>query len=51
LQPLDREIVSLRYFEELNHAEAARVLGIGESAAAKRYVRAPKRLKDVLATL
>jgi RNA polymerase sigma-70 factor (ECF subfamily) len=50
LDPLDREIVSLRYFEELTHAEAAQILGIGEAAAAKRYVRALKRLKDVLGT-
>jgi len=48
LDPLDREILSLRHFEELTHAEAARVLDIGEAAAAKRYVRALKRLKDVL---
>jgi RNA polymerase sigma-70 factor, ECF subfamily len=51
LDPLDREILSLRHFEELTHAEAARVLEIGESAAAKRYVRALKKLKDVLAGL
>lgn len=48
LDPLDREILSLRHFEELTHAEAARVLDIQESAAAKRYIRALKRLKDVL---
>jgi RNA polymerase sigma-70 factor, ECF subfamily len=51
LDPLDREILSLRHFEELSHAEAARVLDIQEAAAAKRYVRALKRLKDVLTIL
>jgi RNA polymerase sigma-70 factor, ECF subfamily len=51
LDPLDREILSLRHFEELTHAEAARVLDIEPSAAAKRYVRALKKLKDVLAGL
>ena len=51
LDPLDREILSLRHFEELTHAEAAQVLEIGEAAAAKRYVRALKRLKDILAAL
>jgi RNA polymerase sigma-70 factor, ECF subfamily len=51
LDPLDREILSLRHFEELTHAEAARVLDIQEAAAAKRYIRALKRLKDVLAGL
>ena len=50
LDPMDREILSLRHFEELTSSEAALVLGIEEAAAAKRYVRALKRLKDVLAT-
>jgi RNA polymerase sigma-70 factor (ECF subfamily) len=51
LDPMDREILSLRHFEELTAAEAARVLGIEESAAAKRYFRALKRLKDLLAAM
>jgi RNA polymerase sigma-70 factor (ECF subfamily) len=51
LDPLDREIVSLRQFEELSAAETAQVLGIQEAAAAKRYIRALKRLKDILARL
>lgn len=48
LDPIDREILSLRHFEELTRAEAAQALGIEEAAAAKRYVRAFKRLKDLL---
>jgi RNA polymerase sigma-70 factor (ECF subfamily) len=51
LDPVDREVVSLRHFEELTLAEAAQVLGLPEPAAAKRYVRALKRLKDILAAL
>src|SRR5438046_3725670 len=51
LDPVDREILSLRHFEELTAAETAQVLGIEESAAAKRYFRALKRLKEVLATM
>ena len=51
LDPVDREILSLRHFEELTAAESARVLGIEESAAAKRYFRALKRLKEILATM
>lgn len=51
LDPIDREILSLRHFEELTRAETAKVLGIEEGAAAKRYIRALKRLKDILATL
>jgi RNA polymerase sigma-70 factor, ECF subfamily len=50
LDPLDREILCLRHFEELTHAEAARVLNIDEAAAAKRNVRAMKRLKAILAS-
>jgi RNA polymerase sigma-70 factor (ECF subfamily) len=51
LDPLDREVLSLRHFEELTAAETAQVLGIEESAAAKRYFRALKRLKEVLAAM
>jgi RNA polymerase sigma-70 factor (ECF subfamily) len=48
LDPIDREIIALRNFEELSRAEAAQALGITEAAVAKRYVRAIKRLKAVL---
>jgi RNA polymerase sigma-70 factor (ECF subfamily) len=51
LEPMDREILSLRHFEELTASEAALVLGIEESAAVKRDFRALKRLKKVLADL
>ncbi len=51
LDPMDREVLSLRHFEELTAAEAAQVLGIQESAAAKRYFRALKRLKEILAAM
>jgi RNA polymerase sigma-70 factor (ECF subfamily) len=51
LDPVDREVLSLRHFEELTAAESARVLEITEAAAAKRYFRALARLKDVLASL
>jgi RNA polymerase sigma-70 factor (ECF subfamily) len=48
LDPLDREVIALRQFEELSRAETAQVLGITEEAAAKRYLRALRRLKSVL---
>ena len=51
LDPMDREVLALRHFEELTSAEAAQVLEIEEEAAAKRYVRALRRLKKVLAAL
>jgi RNA polymerase sigma-70 factor, ECF subfamily len=51
LDPMDREVLALRHFEQLGRAEAAQVLGITQEAGAKRYFRALKRLKDVLATM
>lgn len=51
LEPIDREILSLRHFEELTHTEAAKALNIEEAAAAKRYIRAMKRLKQVLTSM
>ena len=49
MDPLDREVLALRHFEELSNAETAQVLGIGEAAASHRFVRALRRLKAVLA--
>jgi RNA polymerase sigma-70 factor (ECF subfamily) len=51
LDPMDREILALRHFEELTSAEAAQVLEIEEEAAAKRYVRALRRLKKIMASM
>ncbi len=51
LDPIDREVLALRHFEQLGRAEAAQVLGITQETGAKRYFRALKRLKDALATL
>jgi RNA polymerase sigma-70 factor (ECF subfamily) len=48
MDPLDREVLVLRHFEQLSNAEAAQVLEIRESAASKRYVRALLRLKEIL---
>ena len=49
MDPLDREALALRHFEYLTTAETAQVLGIKERAAGKRYLRALKRLKGILA--
>jgi len=48
MDPLDREILTLRHFEELSNSETAQVLGIPKSAASNRYIRALKCLKDIL---
>lgn len=49
LNPVDQEILAMRHFEELTNNEVAQTLGIEPKAASIRYVRALKRLKDVLA--
>ena len=48
MDPLDREVLVLRHFEQLEPAETAEVLGIKEKAAGMRYLRALKRLRDIL---
>ena len=48
MSELDREVIALRHFEELSNIETAEVLGIETSAASKRYLRALKRLKEIL---
>jgi RNA polymerase sigma-70 factor (ECF subfamily) len=48
MDPLDREVLALRHFEQLSPGETARVLGIKEKAAGMRYVRALRRLKGIL---
>ena len=51
LDPIDREVLVLRHFEELSNNETAEVLGIQKSAASNRYVRALKRLKEILSSI
>ncbi len=51
MDPIDREILALRHFEELSNNETAEVLGLSKTAASNRYVRAVKRLKEILAGL
>lgn len=51
MEPLDREVLALRHFEELSNTETATLLGIQAAAASKRYVRALARLKQILETI
>jgi RNA polymerase sigma-70 factor (ECF subfamily) len=48
MDPIDREVLALRHFEELTNSEVAEALGIEQKAASIRYVRALRRLKEVL---
>jgi RNA polymerase sigma-70 factor, ECF subfamily len=46
MDPLDREILALRHFEQLKNIEVAQTLEISESTASSRYLRALKRLRE-----
>jgi RNA polymerase sigma-70 factor, ECF subfamily len=48
MEPIDREVLALRHFEQLSNGETARVLGIQESAACNRHIRALQRLRKLL---
>jgi RNA polymerase sigma-70 factor (ECF subfamily) len=47
LSEVDRTVLWMRHFDELDHREIAQVLGISENAATQRYVRALKRFKTL----
>ena len=51
MDKIDREVLVLRHFEELSNTETAEVLGLEKSAASNRYIRALKRLKELLTAL
>jgi RNA polymerase sigma-70 factor (ECF subfamily) len=47
----ERDLVLWRHFEQLSNREIAQLLGIGEAAAGKRYIRALERLRGLLESL
>ena len=51
MDPVDREVLVLRNFEQLSNSETAKVLGIKKSTASKRYISALKRLKPALSAI
>ena len=48
LTPRDREVLVLRFLEQLSTAETAAVLEIGEGAVKSRLMRAVVRFRDLL---
>ncbi len=48
LSAIDREILALRHFEMMTNGEVAQVLELSEAAASNRYVRALKRIREVM---
>jgi RNA polymerase sigma-70 factor (ECF subfamily) len=51
MEPIDREVIALRHFEELTNVEVAQVLRIGVQASSKRYVRAIKRMRTLISEI
>ena len=51
MDPLDREILVLRHYEQMTNGDAAAALGLDKSASSKRYTRALVRLKEILSGL
>jgi RNA polymerase sigma-70 factor (ECF subfamily) len=51
MDPIDREVLTLRHFEHLSNDETALVLGLSKSAASNRYIRALRRLKAILSSI
>ena len=44
----DQEIIIMRHFEHLSNQEVAETLGLTEPAASMRYLRAIRRLRELL---
>jgi RNA polymerase sigma-70 factor (ECF subfamily) len=51
MDPIDREVLKLRHFEHLSNEETALVLGLNKSAVSNRYIRALRRLKEILSSI
>jgi RNA polymerase sigma-70 factor, ECF subfamily len=51
MDPIDREVLALKHFEQLSTAEIAQVLGLSKAGAGSRYLRAIKRLREILSQI
>ncbi|MFO0956090.1 MAG: sigma-70 family RNA polymerase sigma factor [Isosphaeraceae bacterium] len=48
LDPIDREVIALRHFEELSNDEVAAAMNLTKAAASKRYIRALLKLRRIV---
>jgi RNA polymerase sigma-70 factor (ECF subfamily) len=48
MDPVDREVLALKHFEQLSISEIAQTLGLSKAGAGSRYLRAIKRLREFL---
>jgi RNA polymerase sigma-70 factor (ECF subfamily) len=51
MEPVDREVLTLRHCEQLSNDETATVLEISSGAASEAYIRALKRISLIVASL
>jgi RNA polymerase sigma-70 factor (ECF subfamily) len=51
MDPIDREVLALKHFEQLSTSEIAEVLGLSKAGAGSRYLRAIKRLRELLSRI
>jgi RNA polymerase sigma-70 factor (ECF subfamily) len=51
MDPVDREVLALKHFEQLSTSEIAQVLGMSKAGAGSRYLRAIKRLKGIMSQI
>jgi RNA polymerase sigma-70 factor (ECF subfamily) len=51
MDPIDREVLALKHFEQLSTSEIAEVLGLSKAGAGSRYLRAIKRLREMLSQI
>ena len=51
MDPTDREVLALKHFEQLSTSEIAEVLGMSKAGAGSRYLRAIKRLREMLSKI
>ena len=51
MDPIDREVLALKHFEQLSTSEIADVLGLSKAGAGSRYLRAIKRLRAILSRI
>lgn len=51
MDPVDREVLALKHFEQMSTSEIAAVLGLSKAGAGSRYLRAIKRLRELLAKM
>lgn len=50
LEEMDAEVIVMRHYEQLTNGEIAHALGLTEPAASMRYLRAIRRLRELMQT-